>query len=213
MVGIVSLHLPFRDAASRFSRRHTRQRRRKPLPRAPPRAQNGKTAIRARPRIDVFRHRGPRPRHLRRRRGHALTSDSSVSEAAFELHSSRPGVSGNPAKRACLSTMYLPNGRSDGRSSPPAAKSSRFYRRGGAKSRPAAAKSCKIAVCAGTSSIYIAQPKNGNGYSKLILQAFLPPALRIADKMPASGNPCDRGLPSSANLTPLPAVAPSARRP
>src|ERR1700730_13634485 len=27
MVGIVSLHLPFRDAASRFSRRHTRQRR------------------------------------------------------------------------------------------------------------------------------------------------------------------------------------------
>src|SRR5260221_1783079 len=91
--------------------------------------------------------------------------------------------------------MYLPNGRSDGRSSPPAAKSSRFYRRGGAKSRPAAAKSCKIAVCAGTSSIYIAQPKNGNGYSKLILQAFLPPALRIADKMPASGK---QGPPGAA---------------
>src|SRR3984893_16918991 len=174
-----------------------RQRCRKPLPRAPPRAQNGKTAIRARPRIDVFRHRGPRPRHLRRRRGHALTSDSSVSEAAFELHSSRPGVSGNPAKRTCLSTIYLPNGRSDGRSSPPAAKSPRFYRRSGAKSRPAAANSCKIAVCAGTSSIYIAQRENGNGHSKLILQAFLPPALSIADKMPTSGQ---QGPPGAAFL-------------
>jgi len=30
----------------------------------------------------------------------------------------------------------LPNGRSDWRSSPPAAKSSRFYRRGSVKSRP-----------------------------------------------------------------------------
>src|SRR5215831_5407345 len=37
----------------------------------------------------------------RRRRGHALTSDSSVSEAAFELHSSRPGCP--PSRQKSLS--------------------------------------------------------------------------------------------------------------
>jgi hypothetical protein len=106
---------------------------RPPPPYAPPHARDRNEGA------PTFRHRGPRHRRLRRGRGHALTSDSSMSEAASELHSSRPGRFANPVKRACLSTTYfqhgLPNGRSDWRSSPPAAKSARFYRRSGTKSR------------------------------------------------------------------------------
>src|SRR5262249_30090684 len=110
------------------------------------RAQKPKTASHVTPRTDVFRHRGPRHRALRRRRGHALTSDSSMSEAASELHSSRP-VGSHPVERACLSTAYngFANGRSDWRSSPPAAKSARFYRRSGTKSRHRTPRKAKFA--------------------------------------------------------------------
>jgi len=105
---------------------------------------NQKTASRATPRTNVFCHRGPRRRRQRRRRGHALTSDSSMSEAASELHSSRPGIVAIASKELVFQQLIfqrrLPNGRSDWRSSPPAAKSARFYRCGSTKSRPPAAK-------------------------------------------------------------------------
>src|SRR4029077_8092890 len=68
-------------------------------------AQNRKTANRVRPRTDVFRHRGPRHR-LRRRRGHALTSDSSMSEAASELHSSRPRGSQSRQKSLFFNSFF-----------------------------------------------------------------------------------------------------------
>src|SRR5262249_30140867 len=55
----------------------------------------------------TFRHRGPRHRRLWRRRGHALTSDSSMSEAASELHSSRPGRFANPVKRAVFQQLIF----------------------------------------------------------------------------------------------------------
>jgi hypothetical protein len=89
-----------------FEAAYPSKARRKSLLHAPPRAQSGKTAIRARPRTDVFRHRGPRHRHLRRRRGHALTSDSSVSEAAFELHSSRPECPAIPPKELVFQRLF-----------------------------------------------------------------------------------------------------------
>ena len=59
-----------------------------------------------------------------------------------------PGVR-NPVKRACFSTASfseLPTGRSDWRSSPPAAKSAVFYRRSGTKSRHRTPTKAKL-VC------------------------------------------------------------------
>jgi hypothetical protein len=82
-----------------------------------------------------------------------MSDDSSVSEAAFELHSSRRGVSRKSAESTGLSGAYLQNGRSDWQSSPPAEKVRGIYRCKPAKSRLAAAKN---AVEADNSQIRLA---------------------------------------------------------
>ena len=97
-------------------------------------------------------------------------------------------MSRNPAKRACLSTIICRTAVPTGEVHRLPQKSLRFYRRSGAKSRPARAKSCKIAVCAGTSSIYARTEVDiRSSYCKHLLVSILPSALRITDKMPASG--------------------------
>ncbi len=61
--------------------------------------------------------------------------------AAFELHSSRPGVPSQASENLTVFNSAVLDGRSDWRSSPPAEKVRGFYRRVGGKSRPAATKS------------------------------------------------------------------------
>jgi hypothetical protein len=140
MVGIVSLHLSFGTQRPGFQGgTPIKDAPQTVAPRAN-RARKTKTAIRARLRIDV-----------------SVTEDHDT--AAFGAAAVMPSHLTVRCQRQRLSFIHrgpkcpqsrqkslsfndlLPNGRSDWRSSPPAAKSPRFYRRGGAKSRPIAAKS------------------------------------------------------------------------
>jgi hypothetical protein len=64
---------------------------------------------------------------------------------------------------------YLPNGRSDGRSSPPAAKKFAFL---SAQWREVKAGSRKILQNRSMRGHFLNIRKNGSGYSKLVLQAL-----------------------------------------
>jgi hypothetical protein len=102
---------------------------------------------------------------------------------------------------------YLPNGRSDGRSSPPAAKKFAFL---SAQWREVKAGSRKILQNRSMRGHFLNIRKNGSGYSKLVLQALCLSAFCrrysvCGQKMPASGKqgPLATMPPTSAMSAPI----------